>query len=124
MSVTAISGVPGIPFKSDASILTASATGTINPMDWLAYSGQFVIAQFSGANPGTAYWKASGAGVALESNPMIDIAGRSVQNSGLKYATEGIFRVSAAFSGVPTLGLGVYPVATGSAVGGTTGVTG
>lgn len=124
MSVTALSGVAGIPFKTDATILTASGTGTINPGDWLAYSGQFVIAQFSGAAPGTAYWKASGAGIALESNPMIDIAGRSVLNSGLKYAPEGIFRVSAAFSGVPALGLGAYPVSTGSAVGGVTGLTG
>lgn len=124
MSVTALSGVAGVPYRSDVSILTASATGTINPGDWLAYSGQFVISQFSGGAPGTAYWKASGAGIALESNPMIDIAGRNVLNSAMKYATEGMFRVSAAFSGEPTLGLGAYPVSTGSAVGAPTGLTG
>lgn len=124
MSVTAMSGVAGYPYRTDASILTASGTGTINVGDWLCYSGQFVIAQFSGAAPGTAYWKASGAGVALESNPMIDVAGRSVLNTGLKYLREGMLRVSAAYSGEATLGLGVYPVSTGSAVGGVTGLTG
>lgn len=124
MSVTALSGVAGVPYRFDTTILTASATGTINVGDWLAYSGQFVISQFSGAAPGTAYWKASGAGIALESNPMIDWAGRSVLNSGMKYMTEGIFRVSAAFSGEPALGLGAYPVSTGSAVNGVTGMTG
>lgn len=124
MSVTAISGVPGTPYRSDTTILTASATGTINVGDWLCYSGQFVISQFSGGAPGTAYWKASGAGIALESNPMIDIAGRSVLNSGMKYLTEGMLRVTAAFSGIPGLGLGAYPVSTGSAVGGVTGLTG
>lgn len=124
MSVTAISGVPGVPYRSDVTILTASATGTINVGDWLCYSGQFVIAQYSGAAPGTAYWKASGAGVALESNPMIDIAGRNVLNSAMKYLTEGMLRVSAAFSGEPGLGLGVYPVSTGSGVNAATGLTG
>lgn len=124
MSVTAIPGVPGVPYRSDVSILTAIGAGTINVGDWLCYSGQSVISQFSGGAPGTAYWKASGAGIALESNPMIDIAGRSVTNSGLKYMTEGMFRVTAAFSGVPGLGVGAYPVSTGSAVGGTTGMTG
>lgn len=124
MSVTALSGVPGMPFRENTTILTASATGTVNVGDWLCYSGQFVIAQFSGAAPGTAYWKASGAGVALESNPMIDWRGRSVLNSGMKYLREGMLRVSAAFSGEPTLGLGAYPVSTGSAVGGVTGLTG
>lgn len=124
MSVTALSGVAGVPYRFDTTILTASGTGTINVGDWLCYSGQFVISQFSGAAPGTAYWKASGAGIAIESNPMIDVAGRSVLNTGLKYCPEGMFRVSAAFSGEPGLGLGAYPVATGSAVGGVTGQTG
>jgi hypothetical protein len=124
MAVTALSGVAGVPYRFDTTILTASGTGTINAGDWLAYSGQFVISQFSGAAPGTAYWKASGAGIALESNPMIDWAGRSVLNSGIKYMPEGMFRVSAAFSGQPALGVGAYPVSTGSAVGGVTGLTG
>lgn len=124
MSVTALSGVPGVPYRTDTTILTASATGTINVGDWLCYSGQFVISQFSGAAPGTAYWKASGAGIALESNPMIDWRGRSVLNSGMKYMTEGMLRVTAAFSGQPTLGVGAYPVSTGSGVGAATGLTG
>lgn len=124
MSVTAISGVPGVPFRTDVNLLTASATGTVNIGDWLCYSGQFVLAQFSGAAPGTAYWKASGAGVAVESNPMIDIAGRSVQNSGMKYIREGMLRVTAAFSGQPTLGNGAYPVTTGSGLASPTGLSG
>lgn len=125
MSVTAMSGIPGAPYRLDTTILTASATGTINVGDWLAYSGQFVISTCSAAAPaGTAYWKASGAGIALESNPMIDWRGRSVLNSGMKIMTEGMLRVSAAFSGEPGLGVGAYPVSTGSAVGGVTGMTG
>jgi hypothetical protein len=123
MSVTAISGVGGTPYRYDWTIGTASASGNIFVGDWLAFSGQSVFASNSGA-AGTAYWKASGAGIALESNPMLDIAGRSVQNSGLKYLREGMLRVSAAFSGEPGLGVGAYPVSTGSGVAGATGITG
>lgn len=121
MSVTAISGVPGVPYRLDTTILTANTSGVINVGDWLAYSGQSVIPAYS-AN--VAYWKASGAGVALESNPMIDWRGRVVENSGLKYLREGMLRVSAAFSGQPTLGLGAFPVSSGSGVAAPTGLTG
>ncbi len=69
-------------------------------------------------------WKSSGAGVAMQSNPMVDQAGRSVINSGLLFVTQGILHVSASFSGVPPLGLGAYPDATGSGVGAATGLTG
>lgn len=121
MSVTAKQAIFDLPQKRDIQVATASATGTISVGDWLAYSGQFLVATNSGH---TAYWKASGAGVALESNPMLDQRGASVQNSAMKYLTMGILHVSANFSGQPTLGVGAYPDATGSAVGGATGVTG
>lgn len=121
MSVTAKNAIYDIPQKRDVQVATASGTGTINAGDWLAYSGQFLVATNSGH---TAYWKASGAGVALESNPMLDQRGASVQNSALKYLAMGILHVSANFSGIPPLGLGAYPDATGSAVGGVTGLTG
>lgn len=113
--------VPSVPQKWDISIATASALGTVNVGDWLAYSGQRVFATNSGH---TAYWKASGAGIALESNSAYDQWGRLVGNSALKYLVQGIVVVSANFSGVPTLGLGVYPDATGSGVAAPTGMTG
>jgi hypothetical protein len=115
------SAVPALPYKTDISLATAHYTGTVNVGDWLAYSGQFVFATNSGHS---AYWKTSGAGVALESNPMYDQFGNSVLNSGGKILVEGILRVSASFSGVPALGLGIYPDATGSGVGAPTGLTG
>lgn len=124
MSQSATKAAFGTPQKSDISVATASGTGTINVGDWLAYSGQFVISQFSGAAPGTAYWKTSGAGVALESNPVYDPAGRSIQNSALKILVQGIIVGSASFSGQPTLGLGAFPDATGSGVNSPTGLTG
>lgn len=121
MAVTAGSAMPDTPYKTTISICTASATGTINVNDWLTYSGQFVVATNSGH---TAYWKTSGAGVALESNPMYDRFGNSVQNSGMKILVEGILRVSANFSGRPTLGVGAYPDATGSGLAAPTGLSG
>lgn len=115
------SAVAGVPYQEDIKFAVASATGNISVGDWLAYSGQFVLATNSGE---TAYWKTSGAGIALDSNPVYDPAGRSVQNSALLYASDITIYASAAFSGQPTLGLGAYPVSTGSAVNGTTGLTG
>lgn len=119
-----LNAIPSIPSIWDISVATASATGTINPGDWLCYSGQFVISQYSGAAPGTAYWKTSGAGVAMESNPVYDNFGRTTQNSAMKILVEGVTVVTAAFSGQPALGLGVYPVATGSGVYAPTGKSG
>lgn len=121
---TVPSAVPNIPSQDDIRYAQASATGTINPGDWLAYSGQFVIAQFSGANPGTAYWKTSGAGVAIDSNPMYDQFGNSVLNSAMRILVEGTLWVTGAASGVQPLGRGVYPVSTGSGVGAPTGKSG
>jgi len=121
MAITGISAVLDVPAIHDVAIGTASATGTINVGDWLAYSGQYVVPTNAGQ---TAYWKASGAGVAIESNPVYDPAGRSVQNSGLRFVRMGVLRVSANFSGQPALGVGVYPDATGSGVAAPTGQTG
>lgn len=118
---TPLSAVADTPYQADISIAIASATGNISIGDWLAYSGQFVVATNSGH---TAYWKTSGAGIALESNPVYDPAGRSIQNSALKHMWQGVAVVSASFSGQPTLGLGAYPDATGSGVYAPTGLTG
>lgn len=96
---------------------------TINVGDPVAYSGTSIFPTFMGQGS-TAYGKASAAGVALESNPTYDPAGRLVQNTGLRFVREGILRVTAAYSGNAALGLGVYPVATGSGVAAPTGATG
>lgn len=121
MSTTALSAAPSIPNSENTKFSQASATGNISPGDWLVYSGQHVFASNSGH---TAYWKTSGAGIATDANPTYDQAGRSVVNSALLYASDITFWASAAFSGQPTLGIGAYPVSTGSAVGAVTGLTG
>jgi len=101
--------------------LPASGTAhDINPGDWVAWSGQYIIA----VNTGVASWKASGAGVALENNPAYDPAGRQVINSALWVARYGVFRVSANFSGNPLMGVVAAPVTTGSGVNGPSGITG
>lgn len=123
MSVTAVSAVPGLPFKSDISIITAQATGTINAGDWVFYSGHRVLAGNAGL-ASTAYDLASGAGVALESSPVYDQAGRAAINTGLKILVQGILRVSGAQSGSGTLGLLAYPKTTGSGVAASTGLSG
>lgn len=121
MGASAIGAVPALPQRYDISIVTASATGKINQGDWLAYSGQYVHATNQGHS---ATWKSSGAGVALDSNPTYDSFGNIVTASSLKILVMGEIRVSASFSGVPALGVGAYPDATGSGVGAPTGLTG
>lgn len=121
MAVTAQSALSNIPYFDNINYAQASATGNINPGDWLAYSGQYVVPTNSGH---TAYWKASGAGVAMDSNPTYDQAGRSVQQSAFVFMAEGAFWVTAAFSGEPGLGVGAYPITTGSGVYAVTGLTG
>jgi len=113
--------VPDLLFKSDISIITAQATGVVNVGDWVMYSGHRVCASYSGFS---AWWKASGAGVALESSPIYDQAGRTAINTGLKILTQGIIRVSGAISGSAQLGLPVFPLTTGSGVAAPTGLTG
>lgn len=113
MSVTALGANSAIPV-SDSMYIPAAASGAleVNPGDYLAWSGQCVIA----VNTGVAYWKASGAGIAMDRSPIIDWAGRSGPNTALIVATRGVFRVSAHFSGQPNLGTLVAPMTTGSAV--------
>ena len=123
MSIAGITGLSNIPYQTDISYGEASGTGNINPGDWLMYSGQFILASYSGL-ASTAYWKASGAGVALAPNPTYDRYGNSVLNSSLLFLTQGILHVSASFSGRVALGVGGYPAASGSAVGVPTGRTG
>jgi hypothetical protein len=121
MPPIAKSALASVPYQEDIKFAQASAFGTINVGDWLAYSGQYVLATNQGDK---AYWKTSGAGVAVDASPTYDQAGRSVANSALLYATDISMYVSAAFSGQPALGVGAYPVSTGSAVNGVTGLTG
>lgn len=121
MAVTGVSAVFDIPGRNHGLVITGSATGTINVGDWLAFSGQAVVGTNSGQ---TGYWKASGAGVALESNPVFDQRGRSVANTGMLIMRRGIVRVSGAQSGNPNLGLLAFPVSTGSGVASPTGLTG
>lgn len=47
-----------------------------------------------------------------------------VQNTALRFLREGVFRATAAFSGVPGYGLGAYPAGTGSGVAAPTGNSG
>lgn len=122
MAQSPASAVFNLPVSFDVSIATAHGSGTINAGDWLAYSGDRVFATNSGH---TGYWKTSGAGVALESNSAYDRFGNLVANSGMKILVgPALLFVSAAESGVPPLGIGVYPNATGSGVAAPTGATG
>jgi hypothetical protein len=121
MSQSGIKATFNTPVNNEIVIGTGSASGLINVGDYLAYSGQGVIPVYAG---GAAYWKASGAGVAIEANSAYDNAGRLVANTALRFVRQGIIRVSGAASGVVNLGLGAYPASTGSAVSTPTGNTG
>lgn len=124
MAVTAPPVTRGIPIYDAVPYTEGNASGTaleVNPGDYVAWSGQYIIA----VHDGVAYWKASGIGVALERNPAIDRAGRYVVNSAVLIHRGGAtFRVSAAFSGQPNLGVLAYPDMTGSGVNGPSGLTG
>lgn len=122
MAVTAKNIYIGMPV-SDSMYVVAPVSGTaheINPGDYVAWSGNYIIA----VHDGVAYWKASGLGIALERNPAYDWAGRQVVNSAVLVARYGVFRVSAAFSGKPEYGVLAFPDMTGSGVNGPSGNTG
>lgn len=121
MAVTAQNALPNLPVAYQIELGVGVASGTISPGDWVAYSGTAIFATNAGH---TAFWKASGIGVALEANPLYDWAGRTAQNTALRLLRQGVLRVTAEFSGIPAYGVGAYPVATGSAVGGGGGITG
>lgn len=122
MSVTAPNVTYGNPAGDDTFLYGhASATGNvINPGDWVIWSGNYLAA----AEDAQAYWKVSGAGIAMGKNPMHDEAGRTITNTALLIVTHGIFRVSAAFSGQPLYGVIARPATTGSGVNAPSGVTG
>ena len=122
MSVTAPNALGGIPV-SDGQYIVVPASGTahvINPGDMVLASGDYILAG-SGNAAGN---KASSLGWALDRNPAYDWAGRQVINSGVLVARYGTFRVSAAFSGRPLLGVLAGPVTTGSGVNAPSGQTG
>jgi hypothetical protein len=121
MSQSGVAASFATPSTYDITIGTGTPSGVINVGDWLVYSGQYIAPTYAG---GLAYWKASGAGVALESNSAYDWAGRLVANTALRFVREGVIRVSGAASGTVNLGLGAYPVSTGSGVAAPTGNTG
>ena len=118
-AVVAPSAFFGVPETYDIKLGTASATGQINVGDWLLFSGSYVYAgsSYTPAN------KASGAGVALQSNPTYDSRGAVVTATGLIYLREGIIRVSA-YTGTFQLGTPVWPSATGSGIAAPTGKSG
>lgn len=122
MAITAPNALSAIPVSDDTYITGHGGTTAliINPGDWCAYSGSAVIA----CSTALSYWKISGAGIAMDRNPAIDRFGNQVVNSGVVIATHGVFRVSAAFSGQPMLGVLAGPDTTGSAVNAPTGLTG
>ncbi len=110
------------PAAVDSQYEVGAASGTleINPGDYVSYSGQHLIA----SHDGIAYFKASGAGIAVDRSPSYDKRGVAVTNSALIYARWGKFVVSANFSGQPNLGVLAYPDMTGSGVNAPSGNTG
>lgn len=123
MTVSAANAVSNIPMIKDDLYLYGNANTTanvINPGDWVVWSGSGIAA----AEDAQAYYKVSGAGIALDRNPAYDNAGRLVVNSALIIATRGVFRVSANFSGQVLNGVLAFPDTTGSAVNAPTGLTG
>lgn len=123
MTVSATNAVYTTPAVQDDLYVVGNAcatTNTINPGDWVVWSGTGIAA----AEDAQAYYKASGAGIALDRNPATDNAGRSVVNSALVIATRGIFRVSGNHSGQILNGVLAYPATTGSGVNAASGVTG
>lgn len=122
MTVSAKAGVSGIPVKDNQYVVGHGGTTAlvVNPGDYVAYSGSAVVA----APTALSYWKVSGVGIALDRNPAYDNAGRAVVNSGILIARRGIFRVSAAHSGQPNLGVIAAMKTSGSGVNAASGVTG
>lgn len=123
MTVSASIATTNVPNTPDDIYVFGNANATtniINPGDYVAWSGSGIMA----TEDANAWYKVSGAGIALDRNPAIDNAGRSVVNSALIIQTRGLFLVSASFSGRPLLGVHAYPVTTGSGVNVATGVTG
>ena len=122
MTVSAANAIYNTPVSDDQYVVgnANATTNVINPGDWVVLSGSGVAA----AEDAQGWMKASGLGVAMDRNPAYDNAGRQVVNSALLVATRGVFCVSGSFSGKVLVGNLAYPVTTGSAVNGPSGITG
>ena len=122
---TAVLGNPNL-FPDD-TIIYGSANGTtiLTKGDWCQWSGGTVVGLNTQATPA---YRVSGAGILLANNPVYDELGRALNNSAIPILTHGVIRVSGGsattVTGVPTLGVAVYPAATSSGIVGTTGATG
>ena len=121
VTVAGLSARANIPIQQDPHLIGVPPSGRINPGDWVAFSGQYVIATNQGNKT---WWRHSGLGVAIEGSPGFDRYGNVVTAESILVRKGGRFLVSAAFSGRPALGIPIYPVATGSAVGFPTGISG
>lgn len=115
------------PSVEDIQFGTGHAIGNVNVGDFLVYSGHNVLPTAVAAANAAAV-RASAAGIALEASPRYDHHGVTGENTGLLFARQGRFRVSAyhnvTASGNVTLGIPVYPATTGSGVNAPTGLTG
>lgn len=122
MTVTAGGAASAIPIDNGDYVI-GHASGTaleINPGDYVAWSGQYVIA----VHDAVASFKASGIGIAVDRNPAYAWGGQQVVNSALLIARRGTFFVSASFSGQPLMGVLAFPDMTGSAVNAPSGASG
>lgn len=117
---------PGIPLRRDPNIFQAKPSGNISVGDFLIFNGDSVVstalANATTSNVSGAF--ASAAGIAMDANPVSDWYGVSRSQDSIPVARAGIFQVSAHFTGTPDLGVGAYPVTTGSGVYSVTGHTG
>lgn len=122
---TAILGNPQLWADDQIIVGKATGVGIITKGDWVQYSGGFLVGLNTQATPAYVY---SGAGIALDNNPVYDPLGRAVTNTALPVLTRGVLRVSggsaASLTGAPTLNNSVYPASTASGIVGTTGATG
>lgn len=118
----------GLPvLRDDLKFYTGRATGVINAGDQLIYSGHWVIPTAMAAG-NTTQVNASGAGIAMESNPVYDSHGVQKENTALMFA-DNVRILASAYHKVTasahvTLGGRVYPATTGSGVMAPTGNTG
>lgn len=115
-------------YLSDGAVVGASASGvaTITHSDWGIYSARWVIAAHD-ATIGAPAYRTSAAGVALQNNPTYDDQGVAINNSGIQFARQGLFRFSGANSataGTIPIGCLAYPDLTASGIVGQTGRTG
>ncbi len=95
-----------------------SGTNTAHAGDWLMYSGGIVLA----TNTATAYYRASGIGIALANNPTWNSQGSALYQTAMPVGIGGTFHVTGV--GVGSAGDYVMPMFVGSGIVGQTGLTG